>query len=296
MNSRGTTDEQGLHGSLEHTGVVGQNLSLFQWILAFFFIELTWTFVGGAVTYIVAESTRDQSYSSLPWMIYVIQHVNFLVLIGTLMFVILKAVRVSLARFITDAPRFRWPLFRFSLGVWLAGMSLATCISWLIEPQGIMINHTERLWDRLFLFVLAVVLTPVQCVAEELLFRTMIWRMLEKRVRKSWALGAISGVVFTLAHLTNAEVQSSGFDPLVIAYYFLSGFLFMEMVLRHRGTEGAFGAHIANNIFLVLAVNYAGSSLPGDPWLIQGAPFIWVDLLVLFSCSLVIITVGKRYQ
>lgn len=277
---------------------IGMKLPLRYWIAGFFFIELVWTFVGGAVTYLSMEGTRNFPWSSASWTIYLYQHVNFLVLFAAVAFFAHSVVRIPLRRYVTDARQFRWKLFWFAALVWLVGIGIATVVTIAIEPESVMVNTTTKLWDRLLLMTLALVFTPLQCIAEELLFRTTLWRMLEPRLRRAWVVGTISGIVFTIAHLSNIEVQSARFDLPILLYYFLSGVLFMEMTHIHRGTEAAFGAHIANNLFLVLVVNYSGSSLPSDPWLIQQAPVIWLDLMVLVVCSRIIIRYGSstRFQ
>jgi membrane protease YdiL (CAAX protease family) len=277
---------------------IGMKLPLRYWIAGFFFIELVWTFVGGAVTYLSMEGTRNFPWSSASWTIYLYQHVNFLVLFAAVAFFAHSVVRIPLRRYVTDARQFRWKLFWFAALVWLVGIGIATVVTIAIEPESVMVNTTTKLWDRLLLMTLALVFTPLQCIAEELLFRTTLWRMLEPRLRRTWVVGTISGIVFTIAHLSNIEVQSASFNLPILLYYFLSGVLFMEMTRIHRGTEAAFGAHIANNLFLVLVVNYSGSSLPSDPWLIQQAPVIWLDLMVLAVCSFIIIRYGSstRFQ
>ena len=68
----------------------------------------------------------------------------------------------------------------------------------------------------------------------------------------------------------------------------------MEMVRIHQGSEAAFGAHIANNLFLVLVINYSGSSLVSDPWFLQQDPLVWLDITVLLLCSTIIIRYGNR--
>lgn len=290
MNSEGNR-----HIRLDSTTlVVGRQLSLFQWIVGFFFIELTWTFIGGGATFLVSEATRNRTWSTIKWVTYLTQHINFVILLLVLILFIRKAVLVTIKTYVTNAPSFRWCLFRFSAGVWLVGIIVTTLVTALIEPKSIMVNSTNHLGNRLFLILIALVLTPVQCIAEELLFRTTLWRMLTHRVKRAWVISVISGGIFTLAHLSNLEVQSSNFSFVILSYYFLSGYLFMEMTRRHGGTEAAFGAHIANNMFLVLVINYAGSSLPSDPWFIQQTPSIYVDLVVLVVCSSVIIRYGSR--
>ena len=289
--------EQNPHFRLDNVSLkVGKQLTLSQWIVGFFFIGLTWTSVGGRATFLAIEITRNRTWSTIKWVTYLTQHINFVILLLAIILFILIAVRVTIKTYITNAPTFRWSLFWFSAGVWLVGISTATLFTAIIEPESIMGNPTTRLTDRFFLILIALVLTPVQCIAEELLFRTTLWRMLTYRVQKGWGISVISGLIFTLAHLANLEVQSANFSLPIVGFYFLSGYLFMEMTRIHEGTEAALGAHIANNMFLVLVINYVGSSLPSDPWFIQQAPSIWVDLIVLVACSSVVIHYGKKWQ
>lgn len=283
-----------MESQLAVDGELGKRLTIPQWIASFIGIELVWTFVGGGATFLFLEATRNHFWSTATWVIYVGQHVNFLILFGTILLFVLKVVRVPLIRYVTNAHHFRWRLFWFSFLVWTTGIAIATIVTALFEPQAIMLHPTNQLWNRIMLMVLALVLTPLQCITEELLFRTTLWRMMEGRVRKYWIPAVVSGLVFTLAHLTNAEVQTSNYSISVLLYYFLSGFLFMEMIRVHNGSEAAFGAHIANNLFLVLVINYAGSSLTSDPWLLQQAPVVWLDITVLIICSTIIIRYSAR--
>ena len=280
------------------SSLLWKRISLMTWVTSFIAIELIWTFGGGGATFLFYELTRNHLWSSSTWVVYMNQHVNFIVLLALLLVFVVYVLRTTVIRFVTDALRFRWRLFWFSFLVWFIGVAVATAVTALIEPQAIMFNYTSRIWERLTLMIIALILTPVQCIAEELLFRTTLWRMLNGRSRKLWLPAVISGLVFTLAHLSNTEVQSTQYDLLILLYYFLTGFLFMEMTRIHRGSEAAFGAHCANNLFLVLVVNYAGSSLPSDPWLIQQNPGILLNLVVLILCSIVIIWQGKheRFQ
>jgi len=291
---------KGMSAQVLHHDTMGQDithrLSLFQWIVGFFFIELIWTFLGGGATYLLLRSSSDHGWNTAPWGVYLIQHANFLILFGAIALFVAMALRTGMVRYITDATRFRWPLFRFGLFVWLGGLVIATTAGVLWNPRSFSVNPPGLLRDRIFLMTLAIVLTPLQCIAEELLFRTTLWRMLARRVKRPWIMSLASAIVFTIAHLANTEVQESPVAVLVLAYYALSGFLFMEMTWRLGGTEAAFGAHIANNIFLVLVANYVGSSLPGDPWFLQEGPVLWVDFIVLLLCSALILRRGKRYQ
>ena len=269
-------------------------LTLFQWIVGFIAIEVIWTFAGSGFTYLFLEITRNHQWSAANWVMYLNHHVNFIILLGATLLFIIYGVRVSILSFVTNAPRFRWPLFRFAFLVWICGVSIATIVTAIFEPHAITLNSMRSVWDRLTLIAIALIFTPLQCIAEELLFRTTLWRMLEGRFRLVIIPAVVSGLIFTVAHLTNLEVQSTRYDPLILLFYFLTGYLFMEMTRIHHGSEAAFGAHVANNLFLVMVVNYGGSSLPSDPWLIQQNPVIWLNLVVLILCSTIIIWQGKH--
>lgn len=238
------------------------------------------------------ELTRNRWFSGASWIIYLGQHVNFLVLFATIWLCIRYVIRVPIARFITDAPRFRWRLFRFAALVWFTGIAIGTIVTALVEPEAMMVNRTDCVWDRLTLMTIALIFTPLQCIAEELLFRTFLWRMFEGRARRIWIIAGASGIIFTIAHLANAEVQRTDTVILVLLYYFLTGVLFMVITQQHKGSEAVFGAHIVNNLFLVMIINYTGSSIHSDPWFIQQSPVIWLDLTILTLCSLVILYGG----
>ena len=234
---------------------IGTRLSLSTWIVGFILIELVWTFLGGAVTFLVSEVTRNRPYSSASWTVYLIQHANFVVLLGTLVLFATKALRVSVLRFITDGRTFRWPLFRFALFVWLTGIASATLVTLVIEPHAILPNDTGLIGDRLLLMSLAVVLTPLQCLDEELLFRhDVVASMLALRIRAGWIIGMMLSEQCHLAHLNEtSRCRSGGFEVLVISYYFPLRLSFHgDDAQEHHGTEAAIGAHNANNLFLVL--------------------------------------------
>ena len=268
---------------------IGSRLSLPHWIASFIFIEVVWTFVGGGVTHAFMRLSQNFSFSSAIWTIYVAQHLSFVVLLATLLVFIRMVVGTTFVSFVTNAPKFRWRVTGFAFLVWFVGITLVTGIRVFFDSDAIMVNPTNHLGGRLSLMLLALFLTPLQCIAEELLFRTTLWRMLEDKATQVWLPAIISGSIFTLVHLTNVELQSSNYHILVLAYYFLSGVFFMEMTRVYGGSEAAFGAHTANNLFLVLVVTYRGSSLASDPFLILENPIVILDLLVLIACSTIII-------
>lgn len=276
-----------------HTGTsFSSQLTLFQWLVGFFFIELMWTFAGGWLTYEVQTLFNRFSLGSTVLSAYISGNLNFLVLFGALLIFIRFGVGSSLQRYVTDAPAFRYRLFFQAFGIWSALLLLFSLAIWVGDPQRIVFVPPSDLSERLLFFLLVFILTPLQSISEELLFRSTLWRMLSGRLKKRWLICLISAVAFALAHLNSAL----GNWP-VLLYYVLSGFLFMSLTIQSKGSELVFGAHVANNLFVAIVLNYGGSPLVSDSLFYQQTPILLVDyaiLLLFFVMNIVAVKQGEK--
>lgn len=114
-------------------------------------------------------------------------------------------------------------------------------------------------WSQWLPFVVAaLLLTPLQCLAEELMFRGYLVQALSRLSRQPLILAVASSVLFTLPHLYNPEVVAYGFWIMAANYFAMALFL-ATVALRDGRLELAIGAHTANNLLLALGVNYADS-------------------------------------
>lgn len=114
-------------------------------------------------------------------------------------------------------------------------------------------------WSRWLPFVVAaLLLTPLQCLAEELMFRGYLVQGLARLSRHPVFLAISSSLLFTLPHLLNPEVEAYGFWIMAANYFAMAMFL-ATIALRDGRLELAIGAHISNNLLLALGVNYAES-------------------------------------
>lgn len=107
---------------------------------------------------------------------------------------------------------------------------------------------------------LVLVLTPVQCAVEELVFRGYLMQGLGLVTRRPLLIATLSSLVFTAPHLLNPEVYEHG-AAIMAANYFAIGMLLATVTLRDGRLEIAIGLHAANNMFLALVANYEGSAL-----------------------------------
>lgn len=114
-------------------------------------------------------------------------------------------------------------------------------------------------WSRWPAFaVAALLLTPLQCMAEEIAFRGYLMQGLSRLWRHLAFVAVTSSVVFTLPHLYNPEVAAYGLGIMAVNYFAMALFL-ATITLRDGRLELAIGAHTANNLLLALGVNYADS-------------------------------------
>ncbi|GEM_PF-674717 len=274
---------------IEQEPAVGTRLSVQKWIVAFISIELVWTFLGGFTTYLAAGLLGKLAPEITMISRYLLKHINFIILLFAIVGFIHWGLTIPTLRFITQAPAFRWRLAFMAFGIWTLGLGLLAIALALINPGSISFNSGIRTSERLLMAGLVLFFTPLQCIAEELLFRGVLWRMLEGRDLHNILRNCISGLVFTLAHLANTEVGLSFTGLIALMYYFLTGFLFMEMTTSSNGLETAFGAHIANNLFIALVMNYPSSSLESTALLMQDKMRPSVDLIVLVMCAALIL-------
>jgi membrane protease YdiL (CAAX protease family) len=115
--------------------------------------------------------------------------------------------------------------------------------------------------DRFFVyFGLVLLLTPLQCLAEELVFRGYALQGLGLLTRRPLVIAAVSSLIFTAPHLLNPEVHEHG-AAIMAANYFAIGMLLATVTLRDGRLEIAIGVHAVNNVFLALLANYEGSAL-----------------------------------
>jgi len=266
---------------------VRTKLPLSKWIAGFLSIEVVWAFLGGHVTTLLMGILPPFLLENSIVVEYLSAHINFLVLLLALLAFIRWVANMDPRTFITDAPTFRWQVLFTISGIWIVGCALLTVVTVLIAPHSIRYQTTPTSGARLGMLVYILLFTPMQCFVEELFFRTMLYRMLDGRFARKWMVSLISGLLFMLAHLSNHEVTASISGLAILIYYFLTGFLFMELNRVSHGSEASIGAHMGNNLYLAIMVNYTGSSLQTMPFFIQDKIPVIVDLVVLTICSLV---------
>jgi len=166
--------------------------------------------------------------------------------------------RRPLRSLVTSDARVDWRRAGRGALVWAAVAAAIVVVEHLLFPGRYYLSFNP---ERFFPFLVAVlVLTPIQCATEELVFRGYVIQGLGLLTRRPAVIAAASSMVFTVPHLMNPEVAQHG-ALVMAANYFVLGMLFATITLRDGRLELAIGLHAVNNVLLALVANYEGSAL-----------------------------------
>lgn len=231
-----------------------------------------------------------------PLLVYAAINVIFAGFLALQWLVIRKIHRRPLKSLITGAPRVS--IARIMTGVGLFGVAalfaelvvLGIAVAsdgWDVVPR---LAYLDA--DFFWLIPLAMVLTPIQTTAEELLFRGHLAQWIGRGIRRAWLLCLVIGLLFGMVHLANPEMA---FGPIRVGLTYVGiGILLMAVSIRDGTAELAIGAHAINNLLFVLLIQSDGGTLP--------SPGLWIAnhvtdgnlMLVSFVIQATVFLVGLK--
>lgn len=148
---------------------------------------------------------------------------------------------------ITPNRNIDWKKVGYGFITFFVILSATTIIDAILNPGDYSINDIS-LSDFLLLFVLVLVLTPIQTTCEEVFFRGYLMQLIGKWIRNPFVLSLIAGGIFGSLHFVNPEM---GYSPILVGMdYLLAGFIWCYVSMKTNSTELAIGAHAANNMLL----------------------------------------------
>lgn len=153
---------------------------------------------------------------------------------------------------------FKRIFFAFSL---LATMQIIVFgISYMNDSSEIIWNYNPL--NFCVLFIISILLLPIQIGFEEYLFRGYLQQQIGNYTKNKWLALITSGVLFGLVHSANPEVSEIGFK--MMFFYIGTGFLLSYITLLDQGLELAIGYHFANNLIACLLITSDYSALQTD--------------------------------
>ena len=203
--------------------------------------------------------------------------IPFLVGFGGLWLVIKKLHRRSLKSITTIREKIDWNRIIFTFTIW-AGVSIVFIFgNYLLTPEFYEWNFNFK--NFIILFIIAVLLIPVQTSLEEYIFRGYLMQGFGKLFHNHWAPLIMTSFIFGFLHLFNPEVEKLGYGILV--YYIGTGLFLGIITLMDEGIELALGFHAANNLITALLVTSSWSAFQTESILIDvSEPSLGFELII----------------
>ena len=167
----------------------------------------------------------------------------------------------------------------FSFLLWGGVSATFIIISYFLSP-------TDFVWNFkpvpfLILFLISVVMIPLQTSAEEFFFRGYLMQGFGVIFRNRWLPLITTSIIFGMLHIWNPEVDKLGVN--LIWYYIGTGFFLGVITLMDEGLELALGFHAANNLVTALLVTASWTSIQTESLLIDNSePSLIKELIITF--------------
>ncbi len=194
----------------------------------------------------------------------------------------------------TGSSKIRWKRFFVGALVWLMLLLADFALSYSLNPQDFVLNFNAN--SFLVLFLVAIVLIPIQASTEEILFRGYLAQGVAAVTKnKIWVI-IIPSIIFGLLHAANPEISEYGFW-LTMPQYIIFGLLFGLISVLDNGIEIAMGAHSINNLFLSLIITSKSSALQTDAiFYVEQVNPVWSLISIIISSLIFIFVIFKIYN
>lgn len=159
---------------------------------------------------------------------------------------------------LTNRPKFDLKLALIAGGIFFALQMIFLIVGLVTDPDSLeLIFDASRYWPFL---ILALLLTPFQCLAEEVLFRGYLIQGIGLVTAKTlWRL-LLPSLLFVAVHSANGDMMSGGVWAAVT--YFVLGLYLAWLAFRYDGLEASWGVHTANNLFVFTIATTEGAGMP----------------------------------
>ncbi|WP_372473453.1 lysostaphin resistance A-like protein [Capnocytophaga sp. ARDL2] len=175
-------------------------------------------------------------------------------LIGLLIWSILVH-KQSITQLITSRENIDFKRIFTAFFTWAVLMICMLGIEYVLDPEKFIIQFDINKFFPLFL--IAIILVPIQTTCEELMFRSYMTQGVFALTGVRILAWIIPSVLFGLMHISNPEAQAMGVT--VMIYYIGTGLFLGALTLLDEGSELAIGFHAANNLIGSLLVTSSDS-------------------------------------
>lgn len=154
-----------------------------------------------------------------------------------------------------------WSRILFGFSLWLVLIALTELPFYFQNPDKYILTFNVSTFVPLFLISLLIL--PIQTSFEEVFFRGYLLQGLYLLVQNKWLVIIVTSLLFMFVHGTNPEIETFGFG-IMMAYYFTAGLILAIVTTFDNRLELALGMHAAMNFFGAVFIGYEGGVLQTD--------------------------------
>ena len=253
--------------------------------------------------YLIYQSSNFEDYldhnellSSLPSnAILFLILLPFVVTLPFLKIVITKIHKQSFTSLFCSRNRVDFKRIIFSFLLWGGISILMILINYIVSPEDYEWNF--KLIPFLVLFLVGIVLIPLQTSVEEFLFRGYLMQGFGVLFKNRWLPLLLTSLLFGILHIWNPEIDKLGIN--LIWYYIGTGLFLGIITLMDEGMELALGFHAANNLVTALLVTASWTAFQTESLLIYNAePSLGKELIITLAViyPLLAFIFAKKYQ
>ena len=192
--------------------------------------------------------------------------------------------------------KFNFKALYFGLIAWTILILFSSFVDVFVLHENYVFNWDINKW--LIFLPVVLLLTPLQCISEEIFFRTYLMRLIYARTQNTIVVIFIITVIFALGHLPNILVSEG--NNLVSYFISLVSYLTISYLLTYlayvsQGLELSIGIHIANNIICFIVINSTESFTGFIPSIfdVRSTNIYWGCISLMLSSLILIAVYGK---
>ncbi len=201
----------------------------------------------------------------------------------------------SFTSLVTSRKRVDYKRILFSFLLWGTVSASMVIFDYWINPDDYVWNFKPLAF--LILFLISIVMIPLQTSMEELVFRGYLVQGFGVLCKNRWMPLLITSVLFGLLHIWNPEIDKLGIH--LIWYYIGTGLFLGVISLMDEGIELALGFHAANNLVTALFVTASWTAFQTESLLIDNSePSLGLELIITLALiyPLLAFIFAKKYQ
>lgn len=240
------------------------------WLASFIIITLFWLLLGSSLINIYANivysiDTNSSFFNTILYNYIGINLPFFCILLGAY-FCFKYINRIKIKEIVNNSSKINIKLLIYTLIISIGYLLFITILGKVFKFYDL--KYLDyNLSTRIIFLILAIIITPLQVFAEELLYRSILINtfirkyngLKNKKLSYSILLSLSIGAIFIIPHLYNPEVDSNLISA--ILYYFIFGSFATFSILVTNGIEIALSTHLANNLLIAIFCNYEVSAL-----------------------------------